>query len=862
MLETLGQLSEKPTKGRVLTESTDLNEDAGHSVLDIISKAQLDKLCKMHNDGKDFTDDKALCDKFCKYYDLEPGKDKAKVKSKVMKDYGAEIKKHCKELSSEKISESEERPYVCVHAKKGKYECKASSSYGAAKKAAEHWKLKSTAGIDCYLADVEHTAVNESLSLKGMFEKLSAELLSENSQITMQPAQQNTQVIKKDDKVVGTVSNPGLAAQLKRGIESGDVSLDQEMNEESLDEKWAGDAEVKSTGQYSDKTIAELKSMLSKLKKSGPHKKGSKEYERQNEIEFAIRAKKGWKGGVSEADIPSNDADFGAGLGAGRSQATFEGRVKADQKAEKAGKKVTKDIEYDEKKAAKNKSKQKKTVKEGMNHRLLAARFEGKSHGLKGHAYHGKSYEDMEEARAYHEGYREGLDECYGYGMNEQAPPATVSGMASQAMLEDSGSYDAIASELEEIAEQIEELTSQAVSILPSGSIIKERATSYWYGHIMQALGSESYGRTFSTTIRDTIEELRDPDEYEEFDEGNAFTAALAKTPKGEKFSVGGKSFTDTSSHDDQLDEFAFESWDRELQDLLNEGKTTELNEGLSVSISKGQQGMPDSVSVTAQDADADELLSLIKGLGGNLFGGADNQMPEPQGEEMPAQQADIEVVDDHDDMLAMMKKMSGGDDDMMSQESSCGMNEEETEDEMEFEVAEDNQPDSGAEDSVADEDAEAEEDQALAGADSDHEEDLEESDEMSVGGQVWKQAFDNPFVVRATVDNVKNEIVGSFETIEDAKEAASGYPDAKIYNNVSGKEVSESDENLTEWANDANNQREEPDSFEQDIEFMTKVISGGLNKQKKDQTTLPHTKVKESDDESPEDWMKLAGIK
>ena len=49
-------------------------------------------------------------------------------------------------------------PYVCVHAKKGKYECKASSPHGAAKKAAEHWGLKSTAGIDAHLADKEKVA--------------------------------------------------------------------------------------------------------------------------------------------------------------------------------------------------------------------------------------------------------------------------------------------------------------------------------------------------------------------------------------------------------------------------------------------------------------------------------------------------------------------------------------------------------------------------------------------------------------------------------------------------------------------------------------------------------------------------------
>ena len=53
--------------------------------------------------------------------------------------------------------DAEERPYICYHTKKGKHECTASSSYGAAQKAADHWGLKSTAGIDAKLADVEHS---------------------------------------------------------------------------------------------------------------------------------------------------------------------------------------------------------------------------------------------------------------------------------------------------------------------------------------------------------------------------------------------------------------------------------------------------------------------------------------------------------------------------------------------------------------------------------------------------------------------------------------------------------------------------------------------------------------------------------
>ena len=42
----------------------------------------------------------------------------------------------------------------------------------------------------------------------------------------------------------------------------------------------------------------------------------------------------------------------------------------------------------------------------------------------------------------------------------------------------------------------------------------------------------------------------------QETDEGNAFTAALAKTKKGGKFKLGNKTFTDTSDYNDgEVDE-------------------------------------------------------------------------------------------------------------------------------------------------------------------------------------------------------------------------------------------------------------------------------------------------------------------
>lgn len=67
-----------------------------------------------------------------------------------------------------------------------------------------------------------------------------------------------------------------------------------------LFEKWAGDIRLDPAerGKYEGVSLSELKSMLQKLKASGPHPKGSPDYEKQNEIEFAIRAKTGW-GSVS-----------------------------------------------------------------------------------------------------------------------------------------------------------------------------------------------------------------------------------------------------------------------------------------------------------------------------------------------------------------------------------------------------------------------------------------------------------------------------------------------------------------------------------------------------------------------------------
>jgi hypothetical protein len=58
-------------------------------------------------------------------------------------------------------------------------------------------------------------------------------------------------------------------------------------------------------------------------------------------------------------------------------------------------------------------------------------------------------------------------------------------------------------------------------------------------------------------------------------DEGNAFTGALAKTPKGGKFKVGGKEFTDTSSVDEDDDKNPFTNYKKPRADTPRTGEVT-----------------------------------------------------------------------------------------------------------------------------------------------------------------------------------------------------------------------------------------------------------------------------------------------
>jgi hypothetical protein len=378
----------------------------------------------------------------------------------------------------------------------------------------------------------------------------------------------------------------------------------------------------------------------------------------------------------------------------------------------------------------------------------------GKSHALAKEGYNCK-YDDMEESRAYHEGYKEGLDECYDVlpmrGVVGEEMPVTVPSMAREA--------DPIIDEMD-------------------------------------------------------------------MDEGNAFTGALAKEkaamaankPEGDgRFKVGGKEFkvTAEASPFDINEDIQMQQWDNALSSLLNET----INEGLSVSVNKGQQGMPDSVSVTAQDADADTLLALVKSAGLGLFGDDSHaEVGVPAGADI---HGGVDVVGDHDGMMGLIKKLSGNDSSnshdyadeeghhegtcnecggMMEAGHSCGskemVDEVETEDQMTYQVAEEEINPNNS-DEASEEETDSQRDAALA-----------------------KAAGDN------------------FAKIDEEDELEESYANSS------------------------------DDEFTANTEFMTDIISSGLNKKKSTgQTTIPviagqNDRMGYNVKESILDWKALAGIK
>ena len=371
---------------------------------------------------------------------------------------------------------------------------------------------------------------------------------------------------------------------------------------------------------------------------------------------------------------------------------------------------------------------------------------------------------------------------------------------------------------------------------------------------------------------KDSDSETGEKKEYK-FDALSAFGGG--KKPKKEVGKLTTKHRIKTKADSDKVDE-SFSKWDAQLKSLL-EGK--QLKEGLSVSTSVGNEHTPDSVSITANDEDAHELLKLIQTAGLGLKKDPHSDLMTAHGDSSPfsapaddeESAGDIEVVD-FDDAQGGLEGEEDGMDAMKQMLAAMGIGKETAPEPKhpEFDSGSDSEEASDEEGSEEDEDSEtdsddegSEEKEKVMG-----EEDMEEGNmftgNLAKAREEGKKEADLDGDGDGDMEKVKeDDMEESEEKVEESAETQCNECGA-MYEGDSHECSHSSDEQLNEWANTRGGSSED-EQFTTDMEFMMNVISGGINGKKKDQTVMPGTKVKVSEGYTIDvaaEMRKLAGIK
>ena len=451
-------------------------------------------------------------------------------------------------------------------------------------------------------------------SLKEYIEEVadSKSQLDEAEQVTIAPAQQNTQVIKQGNKTLGTVTNPQLAQQIKQSIGKGEMTL---AGDELTDEGIMG--ALKTAG-----------SAVAKAGSAAMNKLHPSDLELKKQMQRELGAQGAQVHGKPSMAIPNQQVKEKAPPGAKAERMVKH--IKASYA--KDGKLTPKEkaIAYATTWDAHNKGRVEEsfvyegmTLTEGAMKDLVTRFLEDLEHGPKGYNIM-TAVELSDRAMA-----QRTIDKLLQHGERYKRLAGTLKGQLRDAALEEFGftNYE----------ESLEEADTRPEPELLAPVPSKE---------------------AFRTTGLDS-----------KVGEPNAFTPSRVQAPApkqgmlraagalANKINPFKKLGESTEMKDVQL-----ESWEQQLNSILNEG--------ITVSSSSGQQGSPDSVSITATDSDAQTLMGVLRNAGIGGFG-AGEQQPEvgygvAQGGEEDFDgtgtepQPSPEVVGDDGDMLAMIKKMAG----------------------------------------------------------------------------------------------------------------------------------------------------------------------------------------------------------
>lgn len=627
--------------------------------------------------------------------------------------------------------------------------------------------------------------------------------LQEAEQISIAPAQQNTQVIKQGQKVLGTVTNPQLAAQIKQSIGKGEMSLNPNQ------QQGVAEAEVEESGLQAylgNKKYG--KDGMDALRKAGQEHASEKKMQDirakySSKEEVAEEGEKWIKGAIKHPGAFTKKAKAH-----GMSTSAFANKVLSNKEDYPA--KTEKQASLAKTLSKMHESKLDESVNLSESPETLQHIINKFKHEVKTFMHTGELDQDLYEAL---------FDYYFDAG---EIPYGTAKGRTGDP-------YEWISQRLQQdLPDHVEEgqYTTHGMDSGPKS---------------MEPSRIQTPNKPVPNPTPFSVDPINATT-----DRAINFISGLRK-PKQNPFE--GKEMKDVQ----------LESWESQLNSLLTEG--------ITVSSSTGQQGSPDTVSVTASDADADQLLQVLRQAGVGVFGGNEQPMSqygapmsgeEPEGHGTEPEQSP-EVVGDEGDMLALIKKMTGID--AGGEEQPAGTATSDYEDEEGSEEQDTSAQDSG-EDS-GEEEEQTDEGNAFSGAVAKAKADgVQPGEKINVGGKEYPVKEDDMEEGNMFTGNLaKARAAGKEEAdldgdgdMEKVKEGEESCNECGMYESECDCDHEQVEE--SEYANS------DDDQHMQDLYYMINTITGGLNGKKRDQTVLNPTQVKVTESDTITDWKKLSGIK
>jgi hypothetical protein len=425
--------------------------------------------------------------------------------------------------------------------------------------------------------------------------------MTEQEQVTIAPAQQNTQVIKQGQKTLGTVTNPQLAQQIKQSIGKGEMSLNPEEMEEGLGDMARKVGSVAKTG---------ISAALNKLGHGS-----DKELLQKLQQQADMRGMNHGKPSMGYSDVEKR----------------LEEKAPPGAKAERMVKHIKKSYSKDGKLTPKEKSIAYATAHKAHNAGKVEESFVYEGVILTEGALKDLVMNLMTDLET---GPR-------GYNINTAVE------------MQDRGMAQRIIDKTLAHGERYKRLAGTLKSQLRDAAL-EEFGFIEYEKSLEEANTDPDFD--FDIPLIDPVMPAKKP---------SIFTKSNPMMNKSMGSMNGMNRLEQTLNpfESKNMKDIQLESWNNQLNAMLTEG--------ITVSSSTGQQGSPDSVSVTASDADAQALLQVLRQAGIGGFGagetpaqGFGSPMSVQVGTEPSGTGTDPEmspaVVGDGDDMLSLIKKMTG----------------------------------------------------------------------------------------------------------------------------------------------------------------------------------------------------------